>query len=273
MKKIVIAMCMSIIICVMLVGCGSKTSFEGEYLLNVDGYVKAQLKEIDEENFEIYFIGLKDYKSICCKYTGTKNGEIGIIDGDDGKIEIKIENSNKLIVSSSVENYQPMVGTYMINDGTIDGIVVDKITGLDGVYTDGKAFGGIQIDIAKVSSDEYNVVVSGMKDGKFFMDRAKGKLESENVIRIPDLSASETSTVKAKIERLDDTIRFEIESADGETHYYTLDGEYKCMMLDFDFCEEYPYSTLYDGVYGEMIMNIRSSYSETNSGIQGIIDF
>lgn len=119
--------------------------------------------------------------------------------------------------------------------------------------------GGLAINIAKVTEEEYQITIEGINNDKIFATTAKGIKTGENIILVPDLEISNLLEVNATLELIDDSIKITINevSEDGE-HYFALEGEYKCMNLDYSFCKNYQYHNEIDsGVSGEHIRNLR----------------
>lgn len=141
MKKYLIIAAILVIFIITLTGCSSKNKVEGNYILNTDGYINAEVIKLAHDTYEIYLVGIREYKSICWRYMGTIEDKKGVFEGNNGKIEVSFEEPEKMIISTDSEKYKLLAGTYAIDNGKTDKIVSSKKTELDGYYTNGIIFG------------------------------------------------------------------------------------------------------------------------------------
>lgn len=238
-----------------------------KYILNTDGYLEATLTK-KNYGFDLYIVGLKDYKSICCRYEGEIIGEQGLVKTEDGNMRIFF-NDTKMIITSDWDKYKIFEGTYFADYKSIKEIISTKEIQFDGMYTNGKIFGGMTIDIKPLDARTFQVMVTGVKDDKMFWDFAIAKMESGKIIYVSDISSDKDSEVELKIELLSDCIKVDVVDTDGKEYYNALNGTYKEIMRDFELCQNYEYSTLGESVYGEIIIKARAEYTKTENGIQG----
>lgn len=217
----------------------SNIAWEGKYISNIDGYTEVVLTPT-EEGVNFYLRGYKFGYGIGCNANAIISGDVAAYEtenfetGEMDKIELRIINS-KLIITATNEEHKCFEGEYILDDGSINTIILSNPDSLFGIY---------ESENAKLELIENNGVLDASftgsygEDGFYFIGVI---LDYENGIATSHEEIfGEVNEVNMQIDG--DTIVVEASSTEKDSTYQYIGGTYKFTVKkvwDFETCKEH----------------------------------
>lgn len=214
-------------------------TFEGKYISNVDGYTEVVLTP-NEEGVNFYLRGNQLGADFAANVNASISGDTGVYEIENyetnemDKFEFKIVNS-KLIITVTNEEYKCFEGEYLLDDGSINTIVLTNPNSLSGTYEKEN----VKLELIEFNDGTLDASFTGSysEDGFFFTGAV---LDYEN--GIATYENDEFDYVEKINMQIDgDTIVVEASSTEEDSTYQYIGGTYKFVekkVWDFETCKQ-----------------------------------